>query len=106
MLSGKLTRAWIRASASDATPNSSTRNAPTRLVQRVEIVDEPLPRPLPSGIILPTNDVPILLAAIDSRAKYLLTGDKDHFGKYYGQEVEGVRVLRPAAYLATHKPGL
>jgi hypothetical protein len=52
-----------------------------RLIQQVEIVDEPLPRRLPAGI-LPAKDVPILLAAIDSGATYLLTGDKDHFGKY------------------------
>jgi predicted nucleic acid-binding protein len=101
-----LTSGYAIVEADRNVTNSEQRTRLHRLVQRVEIVDEPLPRPLPSGIILPTKDVPILLAAIDSRAKYLLTGDKDHFGKYYGQEVEGVRVLRPAAYLATHKPGL
>lgn len=59
----------------------------------MEIVDEPLPRRLPSGIALPAKDVPILLAAIDSGATYLLTGDKDRFGKYYGQVIDGVTVL-------------
>jgi predicted nucleic acid-binding protein len=71
-----------------------------RLVQRVEIVDEPLPRQLPAGVTLPAKDVPILLGAIESGAKYLLTVDRDHFGKYYGQVIEGVTVLRPAIYLA------
>lgn len=71
-----------------------------RLVQRLEIVDEPLPRRLPTGVVLPVKDIPILLAAVDSRAKYLLTGDKDHFGQYYGEVIEGVTVLRPATYLA------
>jgi predicted nucleic acid-binding protein len=72
-----------------------------RLVQRLEIVDEPLPRRPPAKIALPPKDVPILLAAIDSAANYLLTGDKDHFGKYYGVEIDAVTVLRPASYLAS-----
>lgn len=71
-----------------------------RLVQPLEIVDEPRPRHLPAAVTLPAKDVPILLAAIDAQANYLLTGDKDHFGKYYGQAIEGVRILRPAKYLA------
>ena len=40
----------------------------------------------------------ILLAAIHSKAGYLLTGDGRHFGHLYGKRIEGVRVLRPAAY--------
>lgn len=80
--------------------NAGQRTRLHRLVQRLEIVDEPLPRRLPARIILPAKDVPILLAAIDSGAKYLLTGDKDHFGTYYGQMIESVTVLRPATYLA------
>lgn len=74
-----------------------------RLVQQLEIVDEPHPRRLPSDATLPAKDVPILLAAIDATAKYLLTGDKDHFGKYYGKTIEGVTVLRPSVYLAQRK---
>lgn len=83
--------------------NAEQRTRLHRLVQLTEIVDEPLPRRLPAGIALPAKDVPILLAAIDSGAEYLLTGDKDHFGKYYGQEIDGVTVLRPATYLASRR---
>jgi hypothetical protein len=32
---------------------------------------------LPAAVRLPAKDVPILLAAIDAGAKYLLTGDKE-----------------------------
>ena len=45
------------------------------------------------------NDVPILLAAVDGRATHLFTGDKDHFGRYYGLSIEGVLILRPASYM-------
>ena len=95
-----LTSGYAIVEADRNVTNAEQRTWLHRLVQRLEIVDEPLPRPLPVGIALPAKDVPILLAAINSGAKYLLTGDKDHFGKYYGQVVEGVTVLRPATYLA------
>jgi predicted nucleic acid-binding protein len=95
-----LTSGYAIVEADRNVSNAEQRTRLHRLLQRVEIVDEPLPRGLPAGIALPAKDVPILLAAIDSGAKYLLTGDKDHFGKYYGQVIDGVIVIRPAAYLA------
>jgi hypothetical protein len=52
---------------------------------------------LPETIRLDPKDQPILLAAI-SRADYLLTGDARHFGHLYGKRIEGLLVLRPAAY--------
>ena len=56
-------------------------------------------RSLPEGVRLPPKDVPILLAAVESGANYLLTGDKDHFGLYFGERVAGVLILRPAEFL-------
>lgn len=56
-------------------------------------------RPLPKGIALPEKDRPIMLAAIEARADYLLTGDMKHFGAYFGKKVEGVTILLPAQYL-------
>lgn len=67
-----------------------------RLLQPLEIVDEPRLRPLPRGVVLPGKDAPILLAAIDASATHLVTGDKDHFGRYFGQTIEGALILRPA----------
>jgi uncharacterized protein len=95
-----LTSGYAIVEADRNVSNAEQRTRLHRLVQRLEIVDEPLPRRLPTGVTLPAKDVPILLAAIDSGAKYLLTGDKDHFGKHYGTVIEGVTLLRPAAYLA------
>jgi len=51
------------------------------------------------GVQLPEKYWPILLAAIDAGATHLLTGDVRHFGNLYQERVEGVLVLRPAAYL-------
>ncbi len=70
-----------------------------RLVQRMEIVDEPRTRRLPASVALPEKDVPILLAAIEAKAGFLVTGDKEHFGRYFGRRIRGVTVLRPRDYL-------
>ena len=56
---------------------------------------------LPDGVDLVEKDRSILLAAIVARATHLLTGDKDHFGKYFGQTVVGVLILRPRDYLSS-----
>jgi uncharacterized protein len=60
---------------------------------------EACPRKLPRGISLAEKDMPILLAAIEARATYLLTGDLQHFGRYFGKQIEGVRIALPGEYL-------
>ena len=54
---------------------------------------------LPRGITLPEKDVPILLAAIEARCTYLLTGDVRHFGPYLGKKIGGIQIALPAQYL-------
>ena len=54
---------------------------------------------LPRGISLPDKDVPILLAAIEARADYLLTGDIRHFGMHFGKKILGTIIVHPAQYL-------
>lgn len=50
-------------------------------------------------VSLPEKDLPILLAAVESGCEFLITGDRMHFGPYYGQTVQGVTVLTPRAFL-------
>jgi len=50
-------------------------------------------------IELPEKDRPILMAAVAARATHLLTGDKTHFGPYFGRTVERVLILLPGDYL-------
>lgn len=57
---------------------------------------------LPNDLILPEKDLPILLAAMEAEATHLLTGDQRHFGPYYGRQIQGVLILRPAEYLKQH----
>jgi predicted nucleic acid-binding protein len=42
---------------------------------------------------LPLKDAPILATAVENRADLLVTGDKTHFGPFYGQVLEGVTVV-------------
>ena len=71
-----------------------------RLLDAVAVMADPAPATaLPEGVSLPEKDRPILLAAIEASATHLLTGDKDHFGKFYGQMIQGILVLRPRDYL-------
>jgi len=50
-------------------------------------------------IELPQKDKPVPMAAISAKADYLLTGDIEHFGKYFGQTIMGVRICLPREYL-------
>ena len=69
-----------------------------KLMRKMEVLaSSPAERPV--TIDLPQKDRPILLAAIESKADYLITGDFTHFGKYYGKTVEGVLILTPSEYL-------
>ena len=65
-----------------------------RLLEPVSTVDAPQGLKLPETIRLDPKDPPILLAAIQGRADYLLTGDARHFGHLYDKQIEGVLVLR------------
>lgn len=42
---------------------------------------------------LPSQDVPILAGAIGAQCSHLWTGDKKHFGKFYGQSIHGVLIV-------------
>jgi uncharacterized protein len=48
----------------------------------------------PTGT-LPEKDKPILGGAIATRCTHLLTGDRTHFGSFYGRKIKGVEVVSP-----------
>lgn len=75
----------------------SQKNRLTRLLRSVELFDASL-RPPPAGLSLPEKDIPILLAAIEAQATHLITGDFQHFGRYFGKKIEHILVLSPSAY--------
>lgn len=90
-----------RYALEEARRNLTSENHYHRLRQletQVQVF-EARPTSAPPNIRLPEKDVPILLAAIEARADYLLTGDFAHFGRYFGKVVEGVTIIPPARYL-------
>ena len=75
------------------------RHRLSRLLATINILPAIPAGTLPSEVDLPEKDRPILLSAIEVHATHLLTGDKEHFGKYFGRDIGGVRILLPGDYL-------
>lgn len=72
------------------------------IAQRIHIGSLPAVRSLaPEVLALPEKDRPVLAAAIHHRCDVLVTGDRTHFGPFYGQQVQGVRILSPALLAAS-----
>lgn len=79
---------------------SEQQNRLEELLRDVTVVsDLLLAEDLASSIDLPDKDLPILAGALAADATHLITGDRRHFGPYFGTFLEGVLVLSPARYL-------
>jgi predicted nucleic acid-binding protein len=48
--------------------------------------------------MLHEKDQPVLAAAVLSRADFLVTGDRAHFGEWFGTALAGIRVEPPARF--------
>ena len=85
----------------EARRNLSTPSELAELSKReaeIEVVAEADPTIL-WPVDLGEKDRPVLMAAISSGAQYLLTGDRQHFGRYCGHTVGGVRICTPRDYI-------
>lgn len=49
----------------------------------------------PPPVELPAKDIPILSRAAMCGAAELVTGDETHLGRYYGQTIGGVKIVKP-----------
>ncbi|MEK7701344.1 MAG: DNA-binding protein [candidate division NC10 bacterium] len=94
-----LTSAYAVAEAQRNLARDDQRRRLDALVRRCQIVPTPAGAVLPEGLVLPPGHALIVLAAMAARATHLLTGDRTHFGPYYGQTIAGVLILPPSAYL-------
>lgn len=69
-----------------------------RRAAEIEVAAEADPGiPCPIGVA--EKDRPVLMAAISSGTKHLLTGDRQYFGRYFGQTVRGVTICTPRDYM-------
>ena len=94
-----LTSAYAADEAQRNLAEEAQRKTLTKLLESMKVAASGPAGDLPRGIDLPAKDAPILLAAIQAKATHLLTGDKRHFGRYFGRTIEGVMILPPADYL-------
>src|SRR6185437_8810611 len=58
-----------------------------RLLAQTEVIDSEAHHKF-DKIVLPDKDTPILRGALEARARFLVTGDKRHFGAYFGRTFE------------------
>jgi predicted nucleic acid-binding protein len=96
-----LTSDYVMEEARRNVVAADQRERLARLMEAVEIVATPRLSPAKggsAGVRLPEKDQPILAAAIAAEATHLLTGDKKHFGNYFGQRLGGVLIQTPAQY--------
>ena len=99
-----LTSAYALEEARRNLDTAEQRDRLERLSARMEVpLAVAVTADLPSEVNLPEKDRPILQAAIGVGATLLLTGDRRAFGRYYGQVLSGVLVLKPSAYFSGRK---
>lgn len=106
----KVTRLWKISNVELMTSNyvlaECTRNLRTdeqrdrlsRLLLAVRVMDFSETPVLDPSPLLPDKDQPVLTAAILSKADFLVTGDRKHFGLWFGTSVFGLRVEPPARF--------
>ena len=63
-----------------------------RLTKQCEIISQ-LTTDL--EVELPLKDVPILGGAVAGHATHLLTGDEKDFGRFWGETIQGVKIVSP-----------
>ena len=71
-----------------------------KLLTKVQIIPD-VDLQLPCPIDLPEKDRPVFMAALAGKADYLITGDRSHFGKYYGKTIQGIKIQPPKDYLSS-----
>lgn len=53
---------------------------------------------VPKTIMLPAKDLPVLASAIHCGADILLTGDRNHFSRFFGHREAGVLIESPQMF--------
>jgi predicted nucleic acid-binding protein len=69
------------------------------LMRTVQVVSFEKLIEIPETMALPEKDRPVLAAAVQAGADHLVSGDKKHFGPWYGRTIRGVRITAPTGLL-------
>jgi predicted nucleic acid-binding protein len=106
----KVARIWsipgIELVTSNHVLNECRRNLPreehrlrlAKLLLDVRILEFSTIPVLENPPLLHEKDQHVLAAAVLSRADFLVTGDRAHFGQWFGTSVTGIRVEPPARF--------
>lgn len=94
-----LTSPYAAQEAANNLAQEDQQSRLSNLLENVEKVGSETAMSATFGIALPDKDRPILAAAVQAKADFLLTGDMKHFGMYFTKIICGVCVLRPAEFL-------
>ncbi len=79
-------------------PSPDQRQRLDEWLLKTEVVDDCPADELPENLMLPAKDVPVIAAAARCTADILITGDSNHFGRYFGHRVLGVLVESTAMF--------
>jgi predicted nucleic acid-binding protein len=91
---------YVVAEARSNVPDPAAAERLETLIAALALLPaEPADFELAEDTGLPAKDRPVMLAAIVSKADYLLTGDLTHFGGCLGRTIAGVRIALPGEYL-------
>jgi predicted nucleic acid-binding protein len=75
------------------------------LIGSMTVLGEPAQRIAAEATVgIDENDRPIFNACVAAKCTHFLTGDKRHFGRFYGKTVCGVAIERAADYLRRRLP--
>ncbi len=73
------------------------------LLEMTHVVSDATGFQLPARFVLPPKDQPILAAAMQAGADFLITGDKVHFGKWMDEPIATrlgtLTIMRPRPFL-------
>lgn len=48
---------------------------------------------------LPEKDIPVICGAVGSRCTHIWTGDKQHFGRFFGKTLHGIKIVSAVGLL-------
>jgi len=93
-----VTSNYIVAECKRNPPRQDQQDRLNRLMLAVRVLEFQRTPVLEIPPSLPVKGQPVLAAAFLSWADFLVTGDRKHFGAWYGATVLGIRVEPPASF--------
>jgi len=93
-----ITSTYVIAECRRNLPRQEQQDRLDQFLNSVRVLESQGAPILANAPALPLKDQPVLAAAVMARADFLVTGDRKHFGQWYGGTVLGLRVEPPASF--------